>query len=116
MPTYGLGAFHSADIPYVFGYSPILGFDLSNGLELILNEWGAGTPDQRLWESTLGYFARFAATGDPNSEGALDWPEYAADSDQHLILDDPVGTGSNVADKCRFWADKDYLAPAIGTD
>ncbi len=116
LPTYGLGAFHSADIPYVFGYSPILGFDLSNGLELILNEWGAGTPDQRLWESTLGYFARFAATGDPNSEGALDWPEYAADSDQHLILDDPVGTGSNVADKCRFWADKDYLAPAIGTD
>ena len=116
LPSYGLDAFHAADVPYVFGYSPILGFDLSDGLELILNEWDADTADQRLWLSMLGYFARFAATGDPNAEGATQWPSYDAASDQHLILNDPVSVGSNAADRCSFWADKDYLAPEIGTD
>jgi para-nitrobenzyl esterase len=116
LPSYGLGAFHAADIPYVFGYSPILGFDLSDGVELILSEWDADTADERVWLSMLGYFARFAATGDPNVEGATHWPSYDADSDEHLIVDDPVSTGRNAADKCRFWADKDYLAPEFGTD
>ena len=116
LPGYGLGAFHAADVPYVFGYSPILGFDLSNGLELILNEWRAGTADERIWLNTLGYFARFAATGDPNAEGATKWPAYDAESDQHLVLDDPISAASNAAGKCSFWADKDYLAPEIGTD
>ena len=116
LPTYGLGAFHAADVPYVFGYSPILGFDLSDGLELLLNEWEPDTADERVWSNMLGYFARFAATGDPNAEGAAPWPSYDADSDEHLILDDPVRSGTNVADKCSFWADKDYLAPEIGTD
>ena len=60
--------------------------------------------------------ARFAATGDPNADGATEWPSYDADSDQHLVLDDPVSVGSHAADKCSFWADKDYLAPEIGTD
>jgi hypothetical protein len=32
------------------------------------------------------------------------------------ILDDPVTTGSNAAEKCGFWADKNYLAPELGTD
>jgi carboxylesterase type B len=103
-------------VPYVFGYSPILGFDLSDGLELLLNEWEPDTADERVWSNMLGYFARFAATGDPNAEGAAPWPSYDADSDEHLILDDPVSSGTNVADKCSFWADKDYLAPEIGTD
>lgn len=116
LPIYGLGAFHAADVPYVFGYSPILGFDLSNGFELILKEWEADTADERLWLNMLGYFARFAATGDPNTAGETTWPSYDAGSDQHMILDDPVATGSNAADKCGFWADKDYLAPEIGSN
>jgi para-nitrobenzyl esterase len=116
LPTYGLGAFHGADVPYVFGYSPIVGFDFSDGITLILNEWEAGSADQRLWLDMLGYVTRFAATGDPNSESTTPWPRYDAESDPHLILDDPVTTGSNAADKCGFWADKNYLAPELGTD
>ena len=116
LPSYGLGAFHGADMPYVFGYSPILGFDLSDGLELILNEWNADTADERLWLNMLGYFARFAATGDPNLDASVPWPRYDAESDEHLIFDDPIGTASNAADKCRFWADKDYLAAEIAVD
>ncbi len=113
LPSYGLGAFHSSDVPYVFGYSPILGFDLSDGLELILSEWDAGTADERVWRGMLGYFARFAANGDPNVEGAFTWPSYDAESDQHLILDDPISSGTHAAGKCSFWADKDYLAAEL---
>ena len=113
LPSYGLGAFHAADVPYVFGYSPILGFDLSDGIELILNEWDEGTEDERLWLEMLGYFARFASTGDPNGDGALAWPLYNAASDQHLVLDNPVAVGSNAADKCAFWSGEDYLTPEL---
>jgi para-nitrobenzyl esterase len=113
LPGYGLGAFHAADVPYVFGYSPILGFDLSDGIELILNEWDEDTADERVWLQMLGYFARFAATGDPNGDGAAEWPIYDAASDPHLVLDDPVRVASNAAGKCAFWSGEDYLKPGL---
>ena len=97
----------------MFGYSPILGFDLSDGIELILNEWDEGTEDERVWLEMLGYFARFASTGDPNGDGALEWPLYNAASDPHLVLDNPVAVGSNAADKCAFWSGEDYLTPEL---
>ena len=109
LPSYDLAAFHGADIPYVFGYSPILGFDLSDGLELILNEWGAGTADERMWLDMLGYFARFAATGNPSAEGGVQWPAYDREADQHLVLDKTLSVGTNAAEKCAFWEGEDYL-------
>ena len=81
-----------------------------------MNEWGTDTADVQLWLETLGYFTRFAATGDPNGDGAPQWPLYDADSDPHMVLDDPIHADSNAADKCSFWADKDYLVPEIGND
>lgn len=109
LPTYGLEAFHSADIPYVFGYSPILDVDFAT-FETTLNAWGRGTADEGLWLDTLGYFTRFAATGNPNGQSAVSWPVYDPVSDQHLVLDAPVATGANAADLCEsFWADTTYL-------
>jgi len=114
LPSYGLDAFHGADIPYVFGYDPLLEIDLSN-FTTVLNEWEEGTVDETLWLDMLGYFVRFAATGDPNAEGAAPWPMYDAESDQHLVLDVGIRTGANAADKCSsFWADKDYLVSELG--
>jgi para-nitrobenzyl esterase len=109
LPSYDLAAFHGADIPYVFGYSPILGFDLSNGVELILNEWQAGTADERMWLDMLGYFSRFAATGNPSPEGGVEWPAYDEEADQYLALDKTVSVGTNAAEKCEFWEGEDYL-------
>lgn len=109
LPSYDLAAFHGADIPYVFGYSPILGFDLSNGVELILNEWQEGTADHQMWLDMLGYFSRFAATGNPSPEEGVEWPAYDEETDPYLALDKTVSVGTNAAEKCEFWEGEDYL-------
>lgn len=114
LPAYGLDAFHSADIAYVFGYSPLLDVDLMT-FEATLNQWESGTTDESLWLDTLGYFTRFAATGDPNGDGAVTWPAYDAESDQHLVIDAPIGTGANAADLCEsFWDGTNYLDAPLG--
>jgi para-nitrobenzyl esterase len=43
-----------------------------------------------------GYWTRFAEAGDPNGEGALEWPDYEASSAEHLVfaLPLPLETGS----------------------
>jgi para-nitrobenzyl esterase len=109
LPSYDLAAFHGSDIPYVFGYSPILGFDLSNGVELILNEWQDGTADHQMWLDMLGYFSRFAATGNPSPEEGVEWPAYDEKTDPYLSLDKMVSAGNNAAAKCDFWEGEDYL-------
>lgn len=114
LPSYDLAAFHGADIPYVFGYDPLLEIDFQNGSTL--NEWERGTADEALWLGTLGYFSRFAATGNPSLTGGVQWPAYDESSDQHLVLDSAVSVGSNAAEKCEFWEGEDYLKPELFAD
>jgi para-nitrobenzyl esterase len=86
-----LGAYHAAELPYVFGNLGIAGYVPTAG-ELAL---GA---------TIQGYWSRLAATGDPNGEGAVAWPSYDAASDPFLLLDDPVAAGAGVrARQCDFW-------------
>jgi para-nitrobenzyl esterase len=112
LPSYDLGAFHGADIPYVFGYDPLLEINLED-FSTTLHEWQAGTVDEALWLQTIGYFSRFAATGNPSAAGSVQWPEYDEEADQHLIFDRTVSIGSNAADKCAFWEGEDYLTSAL---
>ena len=112
LPSYDLGAFHGADIPYVFGYDPLLEIDFEN-FSTTLNTWQAGTVDEALWLEILGYFSRFAATGNPNAEGGVQWPSYDTEADQHLVFDTTVSVSSNAAEKCDFWAGEDYLVPEL---
>jgi para-nitrobenzyl esterase len=64
-----LGAYHAMEITYVFG----------NTLE-----WMPREPvDARLSDAMMGYWTRFAATGDPNGAGHLHWPRYD-DTAQYL--------------------------------
>lgn len=74
-----LGAFHAVEIPYVFG-----NVDMFAGLGLIEDA------DRRLSETIMGYWTRFAATGDPNGGSAPGWPAYTAQTDLHLELGDAV--------------------------
>ncbi len=112
LPSYPLAAFHGADIPYVFGYDPLLEIDFTN-FSTVLNTWQEGTTDEALWLQTLGYFTRFAATGDPNGDRAVEWPVYEEALDEHLVLDATVTVDSGAAPKCAFWEGEDYLVSEL---
>jgi para-nitrobenzyl esterase len=92
----GLGVFHSAELPYVFGNF--------SGL------FSRAAADEPVIAATQGYWTRFAATGDPNGAGAPAWPAYTAASDAHLEIGDAVRTGVGLQrDVCDTMAT--WLAP-----
>jgi para-nitrobenzyl esterase len=112
LPSYDLGAFHAADIPYVFGYDPLLVINLED-FSTTLNTWDAGTADWTLWNEILSDFWRFALTDSPSPLGGLEWPTYDAGTDQHKVYHTTVRVGSNAAEKCDFWAREDYLVSEL---
>ncbi len=70
------GAFHGAEIPYVFG-----NLDEKEGYE---------ERDFELSQTIMDYWTGFAATGDPNGKGRPDWPVYESETDSCLELGDQV--------------------------
>jgi len=54
----------------------------------------------------MGYWTRFAATGDPNGDDAPLWPPYDSVTDRHLELGDTIGTGSGLYKEACDLADK----------
>jgi para-nitrobenzyl esterase len=115
LPSYDLAAFHGSDIPYVFGYDPLLEIDFES-FATTLNSWAPGTRDEALWREMLGYFARFAASGDPNTEGVVEWPAYDAETDRHLVFDTEPSLGEDAAAKCAFWEGENYLVPELSLE
>ena len=82
----GWGAAHAVDLLYVFG-----NFDLP---------FARPDASERVVLAAMqGYWTRFAATGDPNGAGAVEWPRYDA-TEPVLVLDDPV-TASAGLDQAR---------------
>jgi para-nitrobenzyl esterase len=91
--TVELGAFHSAEIQYVFGIPTKPPFT---------------TDDVVLSEQLMGFWTRFARTGDPNGGEAPAWPRLD-EADQHLVLDRTIAVGSHAkAEACSFWRGLDY--------
>ncbi len=83
-------AFHSAELPYVFGAPYLLG--------------SVPPASKALAETMEGYWTRFATTGDPNGGSAVAWPEYATASDQNITLDQTVAAASALEKaRCDFW-------------
>lgn len=71
-----LGAYHAAEIGYVFGNHAA---------------WLPKQPvDDQLARAMMGYWTRFAATGDPNGRGAVEWFPYGGGKDFYLELGAPV--------------------------
>jgi para-nitrobenzyl esterase len=95
LPTPGivLGAFHSAELPYVFD-GPVE----SSG-------YFTFTPAQQLLATTVsGAWARFAATGSP-SGGGLAWPRLSSTSGRYLSLNTPTSVHTAMKqDLCAFWS------------
>jgi para-nitrobenzyl esterase len=67
------GAFHGADIRYVFGH------DMGAGVPFSEEEWA-------LSDKMLKYWINFAAHGDPNGPDLPKWPAYEKDTDQCIDL------------------------------
>lgn len=60
--NHGFGAYHGAEIPYVFGTSPA---------------WMPAEPaDHALSDTIMRYWINFAAKGDPNGPGLPAWPRW----------------------------------------
>ena len=83
-------AFHSSELPYVFGNSYLLGSVPAAGAPLVT--------------AMEGYWTAFAKSGDPNGGSSPTWPPYTTAGDQHINLDTSitVGTGLEKAN-CDFW-------------
>ena len=77
--TFPLGAYHSAEVSYLFETGNIFGLP-----ELL-------SPRQRrLSHAMVNYWTQFAKTGDPNSPGDPLWSPYSASTDQFQSLIPPV--------------------------
>ena len=77
-----LGAFHSAELSFVTG----------NLSTLTTNSpYSPSSAETALANELMNYWARFAATGDPNGPGAVAWLPYDAD-ENILQLDDSIVT------------------------
>jgi para-nitrobenzyl esterase len=70
-----LGAFHGAEIQYVFGTVPK---DL------------ARDSDHKLSDILSSYWVNFASSGDPNGKGLPKWPAYQEKTDLALNLGDQI--------------------------
>ncbi len=94
-----LGAYHSAEIQYIFSRRTGGPFNAT---------------EQALSADLLRRWTTFAATGNPNSEGQTTWPAYGPEQ-SYLRLDSPSQAASQPkADACRFWRDLDYQpAPLV---
>lgn len=93
-PLMPLGAFHAAELPYLFGTGP--------GADQL-------TPRQRmLSHRMMDYWGRFAAAGSPNATPAPAWPRYSPRRDLVQSLSPlavkPVRTFA-VDHQCEFWED-----------
>ena len=103
LPTPGidLGAFHSAELPYVFG-GPVQ----SSGTFTFT------AAEQRLSDAVAGAWARFAATGSP-SGGGLTWPRLTGPSGTYLVLDTPTSLARAIkSGPCGFWARNGWTVAA----
>jgi para-nitrobenzyl esterase len=91
-PSVPLGAFHSAEVQYVFGHPSQIGRSVFTGDDATLNQ------------ALRGYWTRYATSGDPNGEGAPAWPVYTDATDADLRLDVmPQSETASEADTCTFW-------------
>ena len=70
------GAFHGAELPYVFDTH---------------DEWlPTNETDKVLTEEIQSYWLAFAKTGDPNNDNAVLWPKYDSSDDSTLVLDHEI--------------------------
>ena len=100
------GAYHTAEIPYVFdnfGVSP----------HPYANRDYTDT-DRRLSEILASYWVNMAATGNPNSDGLPAWPAYDPEADAALHLGDTIAVEQGIRKGRLDFFDRYYAAQREG--
>jgi para-nitrobenzyl esterase len=89
-----LGTVHGLDVPYVFGTFD--GIETPSG-----NPYTPTATDLAISSTFMGYWTRFAKTGDPSGTPA--WPTYG-NGDPTLVLDATTSTMNGIRTaQCDFW-------------
>ena len=87
-----LGAFHTAEIPYVFDH-------------LEARDWPWQETDRRLADQMSSYWANFAERGDPNGSRLPRWPRFDESTQQVMQFGDETTVGPVPdSDKLAFWS------------
>jgi para-nitrobenzyl esterase len=90
-PMGKIGAFHTEDLEFVFFETKRKGFQLKE------NEKG-------LSHAMMGYWSRFAKTGNPNGDAAVAWPAYNIAGDQYIEFAlNNIQVKSGLLSRCDFW-------------
>jgi len=84
------GAFHSGEIPYVFGHPGIM------------PNWHPAKTDHELADMMSSAWAAFAAAGDPNGTGLPHWTAYEPDSQALRMIFGPKTAEAPDADLARL--------------
>ncbi|ONI81218.1 carboxylesterase type B [Actinosynnema sp. ALI-1.44] len=91
-PGFPPGAFHSSEVAYLFDVPP---FELN-------------ADQQKLAKQMVGYWTRFAATGNPNGRGLPEWPAYRysdrAVTAQSLAPNAIKQVDVSTEHNCGFWS------------
>ena len=75
-----LGAYHGAELPYVFG-------------NFVPPEWPWTGTDRELAQTVSQYWVNFATRGDPNAPGLPQWPAFDPNSSSVLYIDKTITPG-----------------------
>jgi para-nitrobenzyl esterase len=76
-----LGAYHGAELPYVFG-------------NFVPPEWPWTGTDRELAQTISQYWVNFATNGDPNAAGLPQWPAFDPNSSSVLYIDNSITPGA----------------------
>ena len=86
----GAKAAHDFELPFIFG-NGLVGTRLTD-------------TEQPLADARVGYWTRFARTGDPNTTGVQAWPAYDSVSDSNMLLDLTLATSTGYKKaRCDVW-------------
>jgi len=94
--TFPLGAYHTAELQYLFVDADFFGLPLAP----------LSSTQQQLSNAMSSYWTTFAANGDPNSPGQPVWAPYSSVTDEFQSLTPPtpvVESTFNSDHNCDFW-------------
>jgi para-nitrobenzyl esterase len=83
------GSVHTVEHPYFFAWR---------------GKYRPSAADLAVQDALVGYWTRMAKAGDPNGDGAPNWPPVAKDGDAYLEMGRRVAAGHGPdAAQCDFW-------------